>query len=60
LLRESYYSRLSRYLHLNPIRIQAIRASGIEERQHSLRQFKWSSYPGYLGIAPKPKWLDGA
>ena len=57
---ELYRSRLSRYIHLNPIRIQALRKTGIEERHHYLRDFKWSSYRSYLGISKSAKWLDCA
>jgi putative transposase len=55
---ELYRSRLSRYIHLNPIRQQALRDAGPEERHKYLRGFKWSSYPSYIGITKKVKWLD--
>ncbi len=55
-----YRSRLSRYIHLNPIRIQALREVDLKERHNYLRKFRWSSYPEYIGIAKKPKWLDCA
>ena len=53
-----YASRLSRYIHLNPTRINALRKSDLQNRHDYLRKFKWSSYPVYLGIDKKPKWLD--
>ncbi len=53
-----YQSRLSRYIHLNPIRTQYFREASPEERHEHLHKFKWSSYRYYLGITNKPKWLD--
>ncbi len=55
---ELYRSRLSRYIHLNPIRIKALIDAGIEERYDYLREFKWSSYRSYIGLSKPAKWLD--
>ncbi len=57
---ELYRSRLSRYIHLNPVRIQALRDANLEERHNHLREFKWSSYSSYLGISNPEKWLECA
>ena len=54
---DCYRSRLSRYIHLNPIRTKAFREAKLEERHEALRQFEWSSYRTYLGLCKKPKWL---
>ena len=55
---ECYRSRLSRYIHLNPIRTQEFREVPPEERADYLYQFQWSSYHSYLGIVKTPDWLD--
>ena len=55
---ECYRSRLSRYIHLNPIRTQSLRKATLEERHDHLHQFKWSSYRCYLGVSKTPPWLD--
>ena len=54
---ECYRSRLSRYIHLNPIRTKAFLEVNPDERQNYLREFKWSSYRPYLGIHKQPEWL---
>ncbi len=53
-----YRSRLSRYIHLNPVRIRSLRDTPVEDRRCSLRDFRWSSYRVYLGTEKKPGWLD--
>ena len=55
---ECYRSRLSRYIHLNPIRTQAFHDSTLEERHKCLREYKWSTYRYYLGLHKIPKWLN--
>jgi REP element-mobilizing transposase RayT len=46
--KESYLSVLSRYIHLNPIRIQQAENSRPEEQLERLFRYTWSSLPGYL------------
>ncbi len=66
---------LSRYVHLNPVRIGALgldkaaqrrrrvgegEAAGremVRARLERLREYPWSSYRGYVGLAERPKWL---
>ncbi len=55
---EAYRSRLSRYIHLNPVRTRQFRDIELERRRSYLRDYKWSSYRVYLGTVKKPKWLD--
>jgi len=55
---ECYRSRLSRYIHLNPIRTANLREASLEERHGHLHAFKWSSYPFYRGVQKTPKWLS--
>ncbi len=55
---ECYRSRLSRYIHLNPIRTVGLRVASLGERHETLHAFKWSSYPCYRGVQESPKWLD--
>ncbi len=55
---ELYRSRLSRYIHLNPIRTRRFRNTTFEERAEHLCQFRWSSYRCYLGVEKAPGWLE--
>jgi REP-associated tyrosine transposase len=66
---------ISRYIHLNPVRVTAlglnktaqrrVRAGmngkpdtqQVRERLNGLRQYRWSSYRVYMGLADRPKWL---
>ncbi|HEX2768023.1 MAG TPA: transposase [Geobacteraceae bacterium] len=45
---DEYLVELSRYIHLNPVRV------GIVERPE---QYQWSSYPSYAGYIKSPAWL---
>ena len=44
--KDNYLLELSRYIHLNPI-----------EAGSSLGDYKWSSYPAYIGLESTPDWL---
>jgi putative transposase len=45
---DEYLTELSRYLHLNPVRV------GIVEKPE---QYQWSSYRSYTGYSKPPEWL---
>jgi len=49
---DAYLLRLSRYIHRNPIEVKA--------NKTRLEEYKWSSYPAYIGISPAPSWLNQA
>ncbi len=44
----AYLTRVSRYIHLNPVRTRAAMRLSDEERLDWLRGYRWSSLPGYL------------
>jgi REP element-mobilizing transposase RayT len=46
--KEAYLSTLSRYIHLNPIRMKSFRKSSLKEKFEKLLNYPWSSLPGYL------------
>ena len=49
LVQKDYYLyTLSRYIHLNPVRLVKMENVPLKEREKYLRQFKWSSLKGYL------------
>ena len=43
-----YLTAVTRYIHLNPVKIAAFRRVGARERLLYLRSFAWSSYAGYV------------
>ena len=45
---DAYLKQLSRYIHLNPVRAGLINTPG---------QYRWSSYPAYIGEQQAPKFL---
>lgn len=54
---DGYLLRLSRYLHLNPARTRGSERLGLKEQIQWLRQYRWSSYPSYMGEARCPEFL---
>lgn len=45
---DSYLLELSRYLHLNPVRVKRYSQHTIEEKMKIIRSYPWSSYCGYV------------
>jgi putative transposase len=54
---DSYLLELSRYVHLNPIRIKPKNQWPEKERIRELRQYRWSSLPGYLDRKRRELWI---
>jgi len=46
---EAYLLGLTRYIHLNPIKIASCRRLSAARRVERLERYPWSSYPGYVG-----------
>lgn len=55
---EGYLLSLSRYVHLNPVRGKWIGRGDPVERRKRLRQWRWSSYRGYSGLAKPEPWVN--
>jgi REP element-mobilizing transposase RayT len=47
-----YFLTVANYIHLNPVRVR-----GYDFKSATLRDYLWSSYPAYIGKAPRPEWL---
>ena len=47
---DEYLLELSRYIHLNPVRFKKYRDTPLEEKSKILKDYSWSSLPGYLKI----------
>lgn len=54
---EGYHTVLTRYIHLNPVRVAQQWDRPVKERRESLRRFKWSSYTAYIGLRKAPGYL---
>ena len=46
---DEYLEQLSRYIHLNPVRAKMVESPG---------EFRWSSYPAFIGKVRAPAWLE--
>jgi REP element-mobilizing transposase RayT len=46
---DEYLKELSRYLHLNPVRLKKYKELTVEEKVRILKGYRWSSLPGYIG-----------
>ena len=45
---DEYLLSLSRYVHLNPVKIRSMRNKPLDERLGYLQHYMWSSYAGYI------------
>lgn len=55
---ELYKNKLSRYIHLNPVKLTSLKNRPLLDLKKILCEYKWSSFCAYLGIVKKPDWLD--
>jgi len=55
--KDRYLLELSRYVHLNPIRIRANAQRSQTERVRETSQYPWSSLPGYVDGKRKDSWI---
>ncbi len=56
--RDSYLLELSRYVHLNPVRLKDGQSKSLGEKIKYLGRYRWSSLPGYLKASNKQSWVD--
>ena len=55
--RDEYLLEVSRYIHLNPIRIKEYSQLGIEEKRKILKRYFWSSYAGYTRMRKRQPYV---
>ena len=55
---ELYRSKLSLYIHLNPVRIRSLTAIPADRKLELLENFRWSSYQAYVGLAEASVRID--
>ncbi len=53
-----YILRLTRYIHLNPIKVKRLKNADLETKLSKLNKYKWSSYRGYSGTGPVEDIVD--
>jgi len=54
---DDYLLKLSRYVHLNPVKTRAFQGKPMKDILRSLRSYKWSSYRGYIGLEKRKEWV---
>ena len=54
----AYLLKLSRYIHLNPVRTKSQRNNSIKEKISYLDGYTWSSYRNYINRNSVPEWLN--
>ncbi len=55
---EAYGMAISRYIHLNPVKIKSAEDLELKRKTRLLEEFKYSSYRYYIGEEECPEWLD--
>ena len=55
---DKYRLALTRYIHLNPIKIKQMEDRPATEKKTYLRDYRWSSYPGYIGKKLTQDWIS--
>jgi len=55
---DEYLLALTRYIHLNPVKVAGIREASVAVKVKQLRGYRWSSYGGYVGGRKAEKWVD--
>ena len=46
---DAYLLALTRYVHLNPVKVDRMKTKPMAEKVKYLREYRWSSYPSYIG-----------
>jgi REP element-mobilizing transposase RayT len=54
---DNYLLELSRYVHLNPVRLASYQRRDGRETSKDLERYHWSSLGGYISAAQKPFWM---
>jgi len=54
---DRYMFQLSRYVHLNPIRVGSLKRLGYQEQVGYLWRYSWSSLPGYVSAQRQVPWV---
>ncbi|TFH49367.1 MAG: hypothetical protein E4G89_04915 [Methanothrix sp.] len=56
--KESYLSSVSKYIHLNPVKVRGLLSKPSEEKLRYLFAYQWSSLPGFVNIKKRSKWIE--
>jgi REP element-mobilizing transposase RayT len=54
---DNYLLEVSRYLHLNVVRVHNLKTASLDEKINLLESYKWSSLPGYISKKKTEKFV---
>ncbi len=55
---DNYLKEVSRYIHLNPVRIQAQAGKSVEEKIKLLDKYRYSSFGGYIDLRSRADFIN--
>ena len=55
---DEYIMRVTRYIHLNPVKVKRRSRYSVEQNMAYLNKYRWSSYPGYAGLMDPEERVD--
>lgn len=55
---DNYLLELSRYVHLNPVRIKRYSRLNVKEKRKIMRKYRWSSYDGYKRMKDRQPFVN--
>ena len=56
--KDGYLAELSRYVHLNPVRVKPHKGKSVSEQWRLLERYKWNSLSGYLEPSKRQGWVN--
>jgi hypothetical protein len=56
--KDSYLLELSRYVHVNPVRVRSYQAAPAGEQMRYLKSYRWSSLSGYVYSQQRQFWVN--
>lgn len=56
--KEDYLSVVSRYIHLNPVKVGTQKRKPVKEQLKYLWAYKWSSLPGYISLVKRHEFVE--
>ncbi len=55
---DEYLLKLSRYVHLNPVKVKKMAERALSDKLTYLRAYEWSSYRSYIGGSRSWEWVN--
>lgn len=56
--KDAYLAAVSRYIHLNPVKVGGLKSKPVKEQLSYLQGYLWSSLPGFLNAAKRSDFVE--